>query len=621
MPAAGTHAVTVTPPGGSLVDVSCWVTTLTIRHGRDGPGGQPDADTATLDVVMNPDTGPLPAAVEIGSALVVTTTTTSSFTRFAGSITDVALGWDEAGPSTPDNGVGQLVAVGALADLGRRVVGDAPYPSELDGARVSRVMTAAGITLNPATSDPGTVTLLARDIDSSAALDVAQSAAQSASGVLWSTRAGEIRYADAAHRKGIPSTLTLDSCNVLVTPTWRRNLEGLVNEVSIGYGVAAGSEQPRYLSTRPDSIAKYGRYGYTATTELAALADATAMGQLLLVRNGSPVWVMGALPVDTVGLTAAEYDALLSLDVHSLITLTGLPAVGSAPTSASLWVEGWTETLEQGTHTLELVVSGYCRTVPAPRWNDVDPGWLWGGLSLLERRRNQISNPQPSSVTGWSGAGATVTYNATGGPAGAGRVNVVCDGTVVNQGVFYQTTTVAGLPAGTSFGGSIAIRQPAGSAPTAVWLRITYTDATNDQTLGSSITPGPTWARYNAPSMTANPAKTIASATLYVRTTTQTAITIDVAQGILEANPAGGYFDGDTPDTAATDYRWAAAAGASPSVASEWVTVAGGVPSDLTWDDATCMGPPANLGRWDDQPASLRWDQVPPATTWNTFGG
>lgn len=422
----GLHTVTVTPPGGATVDLSCWVDEVAIAHGRDDAGSQPDASTATVGFTVTPADGPLPAAVEIGSTVRVTTTTTTAHVRFEGRITDVALGWDDAGPATPDAGTGQLIAAGVLADLGRRVVGDTPWPAELDGARVARVMAAAGVTLDPAYSDPGTVQLVARDVDSQPALDVAQAAAQSASGVLWQTRDGLVRYADAMHRKGIQPALTLDSCDLLVTPTWRRTLQGLTNEVSIGYGTAPeGGEQPRYTASNPTSSARYGRYGYTTTTELAALADATALGQLLLVRNATPVWVMAALPVDTDGLDPDRYDALLGLDMHSLVTLTGLPAIGTAPTTATLWVEGWRETLTHDGHEVELVVSGYCRTAPAPRWDDVDPAHTWDTL------------------------------------------------------------------------------QPAG----------------------------------------------------------------------------------------------------------------------ITWDEATCIGPPANLGRWNDQPASLRWDQVPAATTWDTYTG
>ena len=113
----------------------------------------------------------------------------------------------------------QVIATGALADLGRRVVGDTPWPQRTDGARVAAVMSAAGITLNPATSDPGTVQILPRDVDSQPALDVAASTATDAGGLVWTTRDGEIRYADANHRRNAVPALNLDACDVEVTPS------------------------------------------------------------------------------------------------------------------------------------------------------------------------------------------------------------------------------------------------------------------------------------------------------------------------------------------------------------------------------------------------------------------
>jgi hypothetical protein len=392
----GLHTVTV---GG--IDVSCWVDEVATNYGRDESTGQPDAASATIDLTTDPD-DPLPAAVEIGAAVVISTTLNGvTYRRFTGKLTDIALGWDDAGPDTPEAGIGQLVAVGALADLARRVVGDAPFPAELDGARVSRVLTLAGKPPDPAFSDPGTVQVLARDVDSQAALDVVQGTADSASGIVWETVAGEVRYADAAHRRGVTVALDLDACDVLVTPTWKRDLSGLVNGVSIGYGVAPdGGEQPRYVASNAESVARFGTFDYSLTTELAALADAQALGGLLLARNSSPVWLMTALPVDVAGLDLARSAVLLSLEMHSLVRLTGLPAIASAPTSALVWVEGWSDRLAWGVHEVELIVSGFCRTVPPPRWNDVPPENTWDTM--------------PSSLT-WDSAACM------GPPANRGR--------------------------------------------------------------------------------------------------------------------------------------------------------------------------------------------------------
>ena len=587
---AGTHAVIV-----AGVELSCLVDAVSIVHGRDDTGSQPQASSATIDITVTPE-DPLPAGVDVGASLVVTTTTPGGVsTRFVGLITDVALGWDDAGEDTPDAGVGQLVAVGPLGDLGRRVVGDVPWPLELDGARVSRVMAAAGVTLDPLTSDPGTVKILPRDVDATAALEAAHAAAVDASGVLWQTRAGEIRYADSSHRRGIPSTLTLDACDLLVTPTWRRNLEGLVNRVSIAYGLAPeGGEQPVFDEESPDSINRWGRYGYSTTTTLAELVDAESVGRLLLARNGSPVWVMAALPVDVTGLDAARYDALLGLDVHSLVSLTGLPSLGTAPTSSALWVEGYKETLTYGGHELELTVSGYCRTVPAPRWDDADPEWTWGGGEFVEARRNIFRNPGVTVDTShWS------VWDWWGNHTGTGA-RVIGDGPPVGQDLpYYRITWTSGhatnggeagaklnqpatdgirVTAGRPFTASAYFRS-SGTATTGACIRATFYGESSNQdgaALYGTAVPvggGLGWVRLTlTTTVPPNSTRCVVEAMTYGASPPPLVPgqTTDIGAVLVEhAATAGSYFDGDTPDTGSADHAWAETRGASESVLSE----------------------------------------------------
>jgi hypothetical protein len=378
----GLHTVTLTPMAGGALDISCLVDSVSVQHGRQDTDSQPEASSCTLEVSLDSDDTQLPPELDVGASLTVTTTLAGvTHTRFSGTVTDVSQGWDEAGTDTPDRVIAQVIAASPLADLGRRVVGDVPWPQQLDGARVASILAAAGVSLDPLFSDPGTVQILARDVDSQTALDLAQAVAADSGGLLWDTCAGEIRYADAEHRRSAVVALELDACDVLVTPTWRRSTEGLVNSVSIGYGVAPdGGEAPRYVDERADSIATWGEFALSATTQLAAAADAQALGRLLLTQNHEPVWIMSELPVDMAGLSNADTATLLGLDVHSLLSLTGLPAAGKVPTSVALWVEGWTETLAWGAHEYLVVVSGYCRTSAPPRWNDLLPATTWDSV-------------------------------------------------------------------------------------------------------------------------------------------------------------------------------------------------------------------------------------------------
>lgn len=406
----GIHSVIAQPASGP-VDLSCHVDDVDVNHGRDDAGSQPDASSATINLDL--ENWSLPAAVDVGTPVTITTQGAGwQSIRFQGRITDITLGWDDAGPDTPNAGIGQIVAVGPLADAGRRVVGDAPFPQELDGARVSRVMALAGVTLDPLTSDPGTVQILARDIDSQSALDVSTGTAATAMGVLWETKEGAIRYADANHRRNIQPTMALDVCDVLVTPTWSRTLEGLINKVSLGYGVAPqGGEQPRVYYSDPDSIARYGTYDFSLETELALLNDAVAQAEYLVTMNGHPVWLMTDLPVAIKDLSDADTQTLLGLDMHSLILLRGLPVIADGGISnAHLWVEGWTEHLAWGDHEITLAVSGYCRTAPPPRWNDVLPSTTWDNVGTLTWNDISCLGP-PVNIGRWDNVPASDRWN------------------------------------------------------------------------------------------------------------------------------------------------------------------------------------------------------------------
>ena len=225
------------------------------------------------------------------------------------------------------------------------------------------------------------------------------------------TRTGEVRYADALHRRGITPTLRLDACDVLVSPVWTRSTEGLTNRVTVIYGPEPedGGEQPSLTVANAESIAVRGRYDTSLSTELARLADAQAKATLLLTRNSYPVWIMSALPVDVAGLTEADTLALLSLDMHELVELTGLPVVGTTPGTASLWVEGWSERLAYGAHELTLSVSGYCRTSPPPRWDDYDPAATWDTAPGTWDQA-VCGGPQPTHGR-WSDVPASTRWN------------------------------------------------------------------------------------------------------------------------------------------------------------------------------------------------------------------
>jgi len=361
-----------------LVDglaVECEVLHAVIRHGRDDPTTQPEADAATIELV-----GELPAVATIGARvelLAVDPWDAGEHERFAGRISDVRIGW-----ASLDVPLATIIAVAELADMGRKIIGDAPYPAELDGTRVNRAIASAGVTTDALRSDPGYLTVLARDVDAQPALVVAGDAAYDGGGFLWCAKDGAVLYADAYHRRASEIALELVACDLPLELAWSLGLEGLANDVDVRYGVApGGGEQPGVHADDPSSIARYGTHAASLTTRLADESAAQARANLIVGRQAEPAWILSSLgfPLQSPGVDYELTTALLQLELHDLVAVSGMPA-GAPMTNAYVYVEGWTETIDPGAWQLELLVSDYCRTAPPPEWDDVAPGWLWDGL-------------------------------------------------------------------------------------------------------------------------------------------------------------------------------------------------------------------------------------------------
>jgi hypothetical protein len=348
--------------------LECNVLRGVIRHGRDDPNSQPEADAATLELV-----GVLPPEVEVGTALAVVAQFGGvDYPRFAGRISDVAIGWDSI-----DVPIATVIATGELADMGRRIIGDAPYPLETDGARVNRAIAAAEVATDAVRSDPGVLSVLPRDVDAQPALVVASDAAVDGNGFVWQATDGAVLYADAAHRRAALVAFELDACDLPASLVWAKGLVGLANDARVRWG----TPEAEVRETDPESVAALGTFAASLTTRLATEADATNRATYIIARQAWPSWVLAGLEfaLEAPHISPADTAALLDLEVHALLSITGMPA-GAPATSALVFVEGWTETIEAGAWSLDLAVSDYCRTAPAPTWDQTDPAWQWDTL-------------------------------------------------------------------------------------------------------------------------------------------------------------------------------------------------------------------------------------------------
>jgi len=365
---AGGKPLTVTL-AGHVLDTDR-VGPVAIRRGRRSADTRPEA--AVLGFSIYADgldvLGRLP---ELGDALTVELSAAmltalgggpTHARRFTGTVTDVA--------SRASAGVVSIIATGAKARAARIPIGDVPWPAELDGARAARIL-AALVAADPSftvlAGDPGTVTVVARDVDRQPVAALLDELAAYTGGDAWETRAGALVWRDARSRSDLNPTLTLAASNILVDPEFTKDLDGLVTDLTVGYGTAEPQVEVRVRDTTAPIAALAAR----VSTPLAAEGDATAYAIEVVGRRARPRWRVPDLPLDLLHtLDAAQRLTLLAAEPGLLIALTGLP--DPAPWSANqLWVEGWTETYTRNAWRMALAVSVRGLTGAQPRWIDV----------------------------------------------------------------------------------------------------------------------------------------------------------------------------------------------------------------------------------------------------------
>jgi hypothetical protein len=347
---------------------------VTIRYGRDRIDDTVPASSCSLQLLAANEDQP---AISLRDLVVVKVDGT---TVFRGKVTDRQIDV----PFIDSSRIGTIqsvIAIGALSELGRILVGTSAYPSELDGARISRVLTEAA-PLSPTvdsivvpistydlsfdswasagleTIDPGTVTLNARTGAQAKALELVDTVTTSAgSPGLYETPAGLYGYADARRRSKNVTPITLDAAIIGAAITSASRVGDLINSVTVAYGTA--SPQATYTSTDTYSTYAYGTIAKSIGTELSSAGDAADLANRITAVRADPRLNLEAITVylDHPTLDPSVKAALTGANYGTPVTLTGLDARMGLGTSWQGFIEGWTLTCRQGREAITLNVS------------------------------------------------------------------------------------------------------------------------------------------------------------------------------------------------------------------------------------------------------------------------
>lgn len=349
-----------------LADVTA---TVTIRFGRVDPADSPTASTLQLEL-LDLDASSRYACGDLIELDLIDTTP-----RFRGQVTDLQQSW---GPGAALS----LTAVGNLARVSRRKVGNADWPQEPWSSRVARLFADAdgwsAFAIDPATPNPLVAARLAAETTVEAELS---NLAVTAAAAVVDLPDGSILLQPIAARTvlAVP-VLELPPELVLWAPDWLQSLD-VVNVVDVSYGTSQDTHT--VTSRNTDSVTRYGERQGSVGSTFALEADAAAFGAAMVNRRGYPHWIVPSV----------QLAGMVTPRIGGIAHITELPE-GSPHGSA--WgpvIEGWTDTLVgdswqtmlQLSDPIRSGVSLRWRDVPSPvHWMDVDPATSWAEAVTLE---------------------------------------------------------------------------------------------------------------------------------------------------------------------------------------------------------------------------------------------
>ncbi len=392
---------------GGLFFADNTISSISIRAGRDDVLSQPQPSYARIDVWTDASE---PLNIGLSESVVVSIDkgTTGTAPIFTGIISDVEISLDGYGD------IGSIArysitAVGALAQLNKRLVGGSGFSKEFDGTRVFNILSEAFLTswldVNPtltwqqlptqttwATYDatnealvnaltttvdrPGDYELTSYSSGETNAYELIQQAAQSGRGVIWEGGDGHLHYDDYSHRvNNTPLTLTDDDIlaqGLKTTAQWSE----IVNDVTVTYKANATK-----TARDEQSAILYGQLAGSRTTQLENATDAQNQANAFLTSRSYPRTYpeIITIPLHSPTVSDATRDALAEIYNGLPVVTNDLPAVFG--TSFNGYVEGWTWNLTRYTADLALTCSAFYETYPHLVWFQIPATTTWAGYT------------------------------------------------------------------------------------------------------------------------------------------------------------------------------------------------------------------------------------------------
>lgn len=569
---------------------------VSIDYGRSKIFDTPRAGYARLDIA-NTTNSVYP--FKINDTLVIELKNASGVdtTIFTGIITDVRGSFKNS-DTAAGLGVISLTAVAPMAQMSRIVVGQTAYPSETDAARIQRIFTEAGVTVDVV--DSAIYTFASRPAGLTDAFTLANNYASSVLGAIYETTDGKVGYANESRRNNEVNTngyLTIPNSSIIINSIYsNENIADVMNLANVSYSGGTASD---YDTT---SQSTYGVIGASFNTELNNLADAETIAATYINLRSLPRKNLSSFGVRLLDptLSTSLINSLLGVYFGMPVEVPGLPN-SIVDTDYQGYVEGWNLSFSPANAVLTLKTSEEAYSYRDMRWQDVDPTVQWEDIdptAVKTTRTNLVLNPSfEVNTTGWTSSAVTQTRITTDSYYGNASNQVAATTVNTNVGIILTRNATYAIPItiGSAYTITAWVKRTVGirNINMRFITKATASGATAIETFTSNaVTTSGTWQK-----LTINCTPTNASAAfaeIFIRFGNTGSIgDAMLIDGILcvQASSNDYYWDGTTTDIPASrkpEIAWTGTANNSTSTALAYF---GDIP-DTTWDNVDTQGIP-----------------------------
>lgn len=347
---------------------------VVIVYGRQRTTDLVEPSTATITIL----TPAQPWPWSIGSEVVIDGTVSAvAYRRFTGTIAQIDAGRYTTTFQCTSAGLGACAAV----ELGDYEVNN--WRNGI-GGEMSQIMYRAGLVGGYGTGvsyqfDTGTTVPYAPyTIAAGTALQqLQQLAALDIQGLVWERQVGEVRFSDFLDRNSITPLVAIEAASVSQDWIASATVFSVINRVNITYNNGTQS----LLMEDTVSQGVHGVRGYSEDFDVTGTDDATLRASRILAGYSEPTWITNPITVELTSVsTAANVAIMLQLEVGSPLDLQEVTdEIDVVP--ADVFLEGYVETINANTWSMDLYVSDVRLTRTPQQWEDVTPTLAWSSVS------------------------------------------------------------------------------------------------------------------------------------------------------------------------------------------------------------------------------------------------